>query len=1102
MSTFQVPFSSSPPATPDTKSQFSRGLSTFSDMADNPSTTPAGPPPNSAASFTPAGPPPSTIFGSSHFGSDVGKLKFTKPIPQAGTRQFPTFQPPRTKNGTPGGLLGKNNFGLASSSILSQEDSLDQSQSQEPDHEDEDEFGGDYDESMQLGESAGNYGQAGSPAFKGFTAINNGDAPSDLRSSLLDSLPNPTKRSKLQRSIRSKGSAIMARQLPRKGKPDVISNIARDLASRTQPATLTEPDPMIIRTEDILVELHRQMDSAQDEDVIRGILAVRSLELMRLWNSCAPPEQNLGEGIGPGSGANALQNATYLSSLLLALRHPPLLYLPAGATGRAPGSKALTAPTRPIPIPKVLVDWLNRYHISYDDLLDAVRSTRPNCTAHESFWDVAFGMLVRGQVLHVIQLFSDADFQHAASALDDGEDEPGYHGAQLQAVQSAVDRARELLRGCPATKGDWQIHSSDWDLFRKRVSSELEHLAISGGVDDEEDSSNTFQAENFGLQKTGRLLPRSAQAAHRQLPWSIYQKLKVFYGILLGSADEIIAQSQDWLEATAALTVWWDGTEDLNIATWSINVSRAQRADASDRIEDPYLARISAAFLCVTDPDYEDSFYINSLSPLEVGLASILQGDTQAVLSSLRTFSLVIAASVAEIGSLAGWLEPPQANNAPGLDQEDLIVLSYGVKSQGITKDDIILRYSRQLYDRQEFVDDEDTCEGWELAISVASRIDDRQLVTDTITNFLNQLHLDSQDRLDKLLALCSSLGLEAEARKVSERFADHLSSSTTLYGPALLCYARSHASGKIRQLMDLLVSYCLVQSAAYPANSELDEDLRVLAENPKRALSKLNQVDAEAAAMLQFYLAGYACLRRFYNLRDEEMLAKAEGRTPNPKSRFARRKAAAKALTAVINSAADAIYGSLYDAERESAIQVDGLLTLLGEVTALVGGEGEQDARVLTAAQMYDILAAIEHLQTVNPRVFEATEDCLSAALRNYRGSAPPSPRAMLKKSVSSATEDGSTGTAFSFSLLGSEMLASRAGGADGGGGGGGKSIGSSGVLVPGKVERGWDWRSRFADKEEQRAGHQLKGHEVLAYLRRHIAMELALAELEEGEA
>lgn len=994
-------------------------------------------------------------------------------------------------------MLRRNNSRVPSSSILSEGISDDRSRSHPTDDEDEDEYeGGDgYDESMQLGESAGNFGRAGSPSFRGFTAINSAAEQSNVRSSLLGGQPNPSKQWKLQRSPGSKSITLRSRQLPRNGKADMIPKIARDLANRSQPASLTEPDDMILHTEDIMVELHQQVENAQEGDAIQGLLAVRSLELMRIWNSHGPPEQNLGEGIGPGSGATSLQNATYLSSLLLALRHPPLLYPSVGATGRALGSKALTASARPMPIPKVMVDWLNRYHLSYDDLLDVVRSTRPNCTAHEQFWDLVFGMLVRGQISHVIQLFSEADFQHAASALEDGEDEPGYRGTQLQAVQSAAHRARELLKGCPATNGDWQIDNSDWDLFRKKASSNLNHLAKTGDFDEGEDQvPDTFQAEHFGLRKTGRLLPQSTQTGQSRLPWSIYQKLKVLYGILIGSADEVIAQSQDWLEATAALTIWWDGTEDMNIASWSMNVSRAQSRGDLELTEDPFLARISAGFLCVTDPEYEDSFQINPLSPLEVGLASILQGNLEGVLGSLRTYSLTIASTVAEIGGLAGWLDPPRTNNACGLDQEDLMVLSYGADSQGITKNDLLLYYAKQLFERHEFVGEGDVREGWELAISVTSRVDDPQLAAETIRKFLDQMHLDSQDRLDKLIALCSSLGLEAEARKVAERFADHLGANTTLYGPALVCYARAHAPAKIRQLVDLLISYSLIQSAAYPPNSDLDDELRILVESPKRPLSKLNQVDAGAAEMLQFYLAGYACLRRFYNLRDEEVIAKAEGRTANMKP-LARKRAAAKALMAVINSSADCIYGGLYDAERESAIQVDGLLVLLGEVTAFVmGGRGGQQGRMqtptLTSAQMYDVLAAIEHLQTVNERVYEATEDCLAASMRNFlQGSAPPSPRAMLKKSVSS----GTAGSGFSFSMIGSEMLS-------GGDDRGGKSIGSSGVLVQAKVERAWDWRSGFGEREKEGGGGEgVRGADVLAHLRRAIAADLVVAELEE---
>ncbi len=1004
-------------------------------------------------------------------------------------------------------MLGRNTFKVPSSSILSEGDTFNKSEIQGPEYEDGEEDGGVYDDSMQLGESAGNYGQAGSPAFKGFTAINHSHGRLNLRSSLLEGQSNPARRSKLQQSTRNKSITPISNQLPRKGKADMIPSIARDLENRTQTASLIEPDGMILRTEDIMVQVQQQIESVSEDDVIQGILAVRSLELMRLWNSCAPPEPNLGEGIGPGSGANSLQKAAYLSSLLLALRHPPLLNPSLGPAGRSTGSKALVAPAQPMPIPKILVDWLNRYHISYSDLFDAVRSARPNCTAHDQFWDISFGMLLRGQVSHVIQLLQEADFQHASSALDDGEDEPGYQGAQLQAVQSAVYRAREVLRCCPAIKGDWHIDSSDWDLFRKRVSSELEHLATMGGIEEDEDNtSNLFQAEHFGLQKTGRLLPRSNQSAQRRLPWSIHQKLKVFYGILLGAADEIISQSQDWLEATAALTIWWDGTEDMDIATWSMNVSRAQRTDESQTTEDPYLARISAAFLCVTDPDYQDSFQINSLNSLEVGLASILQGDVQGVLGSLRTYSLVISSAIAEIGSSAGWFEQSQTSNVPDLDQEDLMVLSYGIQSQGIAMNDLLLRYADHLFGRDELVDGDDLREGWELAISVASRVDDRQLATETITKFLDKIHLDSQDRLDRLLNLCSSLGLEAEARKVSERFADHLAANTTLYGSALLCYARSHAPAKIRQLVDLLVSYSLVQSAAYPPASELDDDLRMLVENAKRPLSKLNQNDAAAASMLQFYLAGYACLRRFYHLRDEAILAQAAGRPPPHMKPLARRRAAAAALIAIINSAADCIYGGLYDADRDSAIQVDGLLALLGELTAFVGRE----KRILSSTQMYAALAAIEDLQTVNQRVYAAAEDCLHAAVANYRGSAPPSPRAMLRKSGSSGT--GSSG--FSFSWMGSEMLGSgtsgggggEAGGGGGGGGGSGKSVGGSGVLVrkmgAAKLERGWDWRARFADRGGGRGKpdqSDVTGEQVLGFLRREIARDLAFAELEE---
>lgn len=157
-------------------------------------------------------------------------------------------------------------------------------------------------------------------------------------------------------------------------------------------------------------------------------------------------------------------------------------------------------------------------------------------------------------------------------------------------------------------------------------------------------------------------------------------------------------------------------------------------------------------------------------------------------------------------------------------------------------------------------------------------------------------------------------------------------------FGLALVCYARAQNRRKVKSVVDLLISYSLVQSRAYPATADLDPELLSMIKDPKACLSSIASVDEEAARILQFYLSGYATLRRFYEIRDEA-LSLGEGERPRFKP-LARRRAAAKALTAVISSAADNIYGGLYDPSRDSAVQVDGLLALLGEALVFVNRE------------------------------------------------------------------------------------------------------------------------------------------------------------------
>lgn len=97
--------------------------------------------------------------------------------------------------------------------------------------------------------------------------------------------------------------------------------------------------------------------------------------------------------------------------------------------------------------------------------------------------------------------------------------------------------------------------------------------------------------------------------------------------------------------------------------------------------------------------------------------------------------------------------------------------------------------------------------------------------------------------------------------------------------------------------------------------------------------------------------LSGYATLRRFYDLRDADTVkdaaeadvqddVEAAARKPGMLRPLARKREAARALMAVIESAADSIHGGLYDPENESVVQVDALMALLCEALPLMNRE------------------------------------------------------------------------------------------------------------------------------------------------------------------
>lgn len=246
--------------------------------------------------------------------------------------------------------------------------------------------------------------------------------------------------------------------------------------------------------------------------------------------------------------------------------------------------------------------------------------------------------------------------------------------------------------------------------------------------------------------------------------------------------------------------------------------------------------------------------------------------------------------------------------------------------------------------------------------------------------------------------------------------------------------YALAHRPGKVRDVMHFLIAYSLIQSTAYPPAPETDDYLHKLLKQRKDTLEQLAGQDLEAAELLGKMLAGYATLREFYEIRDDESLPLAR-----------RQEFAAAALTIVIASSDDNIRGGLYDASRDAIVGEDFLLALLGEALVFVNHSQREhgSSPLITLEQLDILLKAIEDVQTVGSRVYETCKEffqlVLASAPALLKGSTPAD---LMRKS----TEQGS------MALSGSSILASQLH----------RSVAGGGPLAPKEnLKRGWDWRS-----------------------------------------
>jgi len=762
-------YSSSPaPATPDRKGSnlFSFGAS------NNPTTTPAGPPPSSARSFTPAGPPP-TSFGSSMFSTNNSP----NPI------NFGQHSPSPLKFGNPESSPLR---GYKDSTADFQNSGLDSRYGSAPqrgfrvpsvDDEEEEEEEEDYEEENEEGEEEENEytmedGVAEAMADEADLYDDEeemDDGPEFEQQSASDGESNT---GDFGRSILNLKES-MARSNSKRPKDMVYGLIAKELYTQIEPPGVTESDELILETEAVIAKLYTEtVGEISDDENVSQALATIPEELVKLWNGYQRQTaiyelQEYTARIGPGPKTSGFTKADFLADLTLHIYHPQV--------------DTSTFGRKLKPLPQTTLEWLNKHHNPYPSQFEEIRTFRPSPSNHKLFWDIVFDSLLRGNVAAVVGILRNGGWRHARGGDDDVRSQNGqvgYTGVALSNVEKVVATAAEVLSQCPACRGDWNTRSGDWTLFRIKASqalADLRRFAQTDGAGPTESLRSSAGVGKSSVAPQSDTYSRTAQKAQSLVPWTILLRLISLYNFMMGDREEIMQNSQDWCEATLGLFAWWDeGREDRQVA---LGRSRNDyRAASRESDADAYLQKLRKSFETATAQT--TGLHVNTSDPVEVGLASLLEGDSESVIGFLSAWSGPISSAVAEIGSLGGWLAQSEPQNLMNmsLDEQDLMVLglnSSPSKSDSV-KDKALIAYSTALSYRGALKSNLDngqtrTIEGWELTVAILGRLDSAARSEDLVEEFVRGFKLDSPETVDKLWRLLSSIGMNSQAEHTAE---------------------------------------------------------------------------------------------------------------------------------------------------------------------------------------------------------------------------------------------------------------------------------------------------------------------------------------------
>ncbi|KAF4449257.1 hypothetical protein F53441_7419 [Fusarium austroafricanum] len=1083
---FVVPDSSPPgspaPSTPD---KHGRGTG-FSFLADNPSTTPAGPPPSSAASFTPAGAPTASYMGSSF----MRGMTDTKPLSfgvsnnaSSGRNLFGRTS--ASSNPLGRSIRGRQPSGLSRQFSAAEEDEEDEEEDQDAEGEvelppprgslfrmsalpdkrpeddevnaeieryiDQDIAGEDgEDEEYEEDDHAFERGDSDEPDM--FLNMRHDDRPygqpmiGDESDLMMLNTPAATNRVRREaESIFRQTSAHLGMSGRKEGFQ--FASIAKTLYNQHEPAQIVEPADMILDTEELVCRLYEEgVGPEEDVEKMDNSLSNITFLLTELWNKTVnglpQPEGEDFATIGPGFNTEPFEKAAYVSQLILRMHHTRF--------------DTDTDEEKTPPLPEILFDWLQTSHNLYPDQAREVSRYSPSPACHPLFWQTVRCSLLRGDIRSASHLLKEAGWENVRRGP---RDDYAYTGKALENVRRFAAATCEILDQSPAARSEWDIWNSNWTLFRIQARGSLNRMTLF--AEGKEQDVQDLLDDEFAPQQQS--LSTMARKASSQIPWDVYENLQTIYGIILGNREDILEVAQDWCEATIGLFGWWD---DGNQRHKALRLSQSQALRASSRFagSEDYFDRLATTFHMVVQSDFSP----NTLNPVEVAVASAFEGNVNAVLGFLRVWSLPLACTVAEVASLGEWLPAPDGPNLlpiDTLDMDDLALL--GVSQPGPDelegiKDTTLVLYARELAGIEQLSPERD---GWEMAIQVLGRMDSPEKSEETVGELLRDLlaTLDhtSGRTVDKIWAILNDLGMINYAEETAETFAEILSKESHRYGEALWYYALSHRPDKVREVLNLLMSYSLVQSTVYPSEKDLDQNLKDLLRKRTETLEKRAKQDLEAAQLLGRMLSGYATLRKFYELRDA-----GDFENMSPTKALKLKKQAASALVAVISSSDDNIRGGLYDDTRDAVVSEDFLLALLGETTVFIN----QSPVIVTLSQIDILLKAIEDIQTVGDRVYSACDDFFSLVLASAQGLKGSTPQDLMAKSTASLGG--------SYMMTGSSVLVNHL---------------HKSISAGGKVNRGWDWRKGWLTTS--------KGEDVLRKLRLGLAKDLGALWLEDAD-